>query len=362
MHSGRSQCRSTIDREHGFPDAVCVRMDGAPRLPEPVRCLQVCRARKFTAKDAKRRRSSGEIVEERTAEDLEREAQLRSELARNPMRPTMEANAKYGWFGRRSVHSQVSLRTINYELRCLFMFFRWCIRQNHLFANPVANVEKFRIPKRSLPRFRTSDELRKFFGACNEDERRLFSTIPLTGMRKGEVEHLTWQDANFELGIIFIQAKPEIGWQPKTDERIVPISPTLHQLLLEQYARRRSKQWVFANQKGQPDGHILEKLKKICRRAGIKAVNRPRPQAQLWRAPSDGRRVPRRHRGPTGTQGSGDDPDLCQGPAGAPADGGWKADGARPGSGNHGASLKRVTHADPDAETSLNLLEAGLGG
>lgn len=28
----------------------------------------------------------------------------------------------------------------------------------------------------------------------------------------------------------------------------------------------------------------------------------------------------------------------------------------------NGASLKRVTHADPDAETSLNLLEAGLGG
>ena len=57
---------------------------------------------------------------------------------------------------------------------------------------------------------------------------------------------------------------------PKTDERIIPISPTLQQLLLEQFARRRSKQWVFANQKGQPDRHILEKLKKICRRAGVK--------------------------------------------------------------------------------------------
>jgi integrase len=227
-----------------------------------------------TSPKSRRHRASfsGEIVEERTAEDLEREAQLRSELARKPTRSTMEANAKYGWLGRHSDHSQVSVLAINYELRCLFTFFRWCIRQNHLFANPVANVEKFRIPKHSLPRFMTSDELRKFFGACNEDERRLFSTILLTGMRKGEVEHLTCQDVNFELGIIFIQAKPEIGWQPKTDERIVPISPTLQQLLLEQSARRRSKQWVFANQKGQPDGHILEKLKKICRRAGIKAA------------------------------------------------------------------------------------------
>ena len=64
----------------------------------------------------------------------------------------------------------------------------------------------------------------------------------------------------------------EIGWQPKTDERIIPISPALQQILFEQFAKRRSKQWVFANQKGQPDIHILEKLKKVCRRAGIRAA------------------------------------------------------------------------------------------
>lgn len=44
-----------------------------------------------------------------------------------------------------------------------------------------------------------------------EDERRLFSIILLTGMRKGEIEHLTWNDLNFELGVLFIQAKPEVG-------------------------------------------------------------------------------------------------------------------------------------------------------
>jgi site-specific recombinase XerC len=51
---------------------------------------------------------------------------------------------------------------INYELRCLFTFFRWAVKQNYLFANPVTNIEKFRVPKQSLPRFMTSEELRKF--------------------------------------------------------------------------------------------------------------------------------------------------------------------------------------------------------
>jgi len=155
-------------------------------------------------------------------------------------------------------------------LRCLFTFFRWAVKQNHLFVNPVTNIEKFRVPKRSLPRFMASEEIRKFFAACREDERRLFSTILLTGMRKGEIEHLTWNDLNFDLGIVFIQAKPEVGWQPKTDERVIPISPTVQQLSFEQYANRTSDQWAFANSAGQRDGHILEKLKNVCRRAGIK--------------------------------------------------------------------------------------------
>ena len=30
------------------------------------------------------------------------------------------------------------------------------------------------------------------------------------------------------------------------------------------------KQWVFGNRAGQRDGHLLEKIKNVCRRAGIK--------------------------------------------------------------------------------------------
>ena len=220
--------------------------------------------------DYKRRRSASEISEARTARERAREKRLRDELAQHPKRETMHANAKYGWLGRHPVHRQVSQRTINYELQCLHTFFRWAVKRNHLFLNPAADVEKFRLPKRSIPKFMTSEELRQFFSACDEHQRRLFSTILLTGMRKGEVEHLQWSDVNFELGVIFIQSKPDLGWQPKTDERIIPISPALHQILLEQYARRRNEQLVFANQQGQRDPHILEKLKRVCKKAGIK--------------------------------------------------------------------------------------------
>ena len=49
--------------------------------------------------------------------------------------------------------------TINYELRVLFTFFLWAIKRNYLFLNPVAPVERFRVPKRALPKFMTTEEL-----------------------------------------------------------------------------------------------------------------------------------------------------------------------------------------------------------
>src|SRR5437868_7786625 len=44
----------------------------------------------------------------------------------------------------------------------------------------------------------------------------------------------------------------------------------MRDVLVEQYANRRSETFVFANHEGGKDTHILEKLKKICRRAGIR--------------------------------------------------------------------------------------------
>ena len=62
---------------------------------------------------------------------------------------------------------------------------------------------------KALPKFLTSDDLRAFFGACADREHRVFATILLTGMRRGEIEHLTWPDINFDLGVILIQVKTD---------------------------------------------------------------------------------------------------------------------------------------------------------
>lgn len=240
-----------------------------PFHPTVVRIRDV---RPMHLEDYKQRRLAGQLEDVAAPEDLKREQALRISLVAGHTRTTAAANAKFGWLGRHQLRRKVSERTVNYELRTLFTFFQWAVRRNQLVINPSQSVERLRVPERALPKFLTSADLQKFFAACTPRERRLFMSILLTGMRKGEVEHLSWDDVSFELGVIFIREKPDIGWKPKTDERIIPISPVLHDLLVAQFAQRTSERWVFANEAGNRDGHMLEKLKAVCRRAGIKAA------------------------------------------------------------------------------------------
>ncbi len=219
--------------------------------------------------DYKRQRLEGQITEAtaKIAADLAEEEELRRKLAEHPEAPTRDTNARYGWLGRKRLKPVVTKKTVNYELETLRTFFLWCIKRNYLFVTPMQNVERFRLPKRSLPKFMTADELRQFFAACSPWERRIFSILLLSGMRRGELVNLEWTDVRFDLGVILIQAKE--SWQPKTDERVIPMSPALREVLLEEYAERRSNRWVAANRAGNQEHHLLPKLKKICRWAGI---------------------------------------------------------------------------------------------
>jgi integrase len=220
----------------------------------------------------KTRRADGSLREADGPDDRRRELELRQQAALNPKAAARRDNAKFGWLGRKRFRPSITQRTINYELQVLRTFFRWAVGRNHTLANPVSAVERFRVPKRALPKFLTTEQLRRLFAACDEQDRRLFMTILLTGMRKGEVEHLTWADVNLDLNVILIQEKADVGWKPKTDERIIPISPVLREILLLQFQQRRSDGLVFANRAGSRDTHILEKFKHACRRASIPAT------------------------------------------------------------------------------------------
>ncbi len=68
----------------------------------------------------------------------------------------------------------------------------------------------------SEPVVYTDTELEKFFKQCKRDKflTAVFKTLLMSGLRKQELESLTWDDVDFEEGTISVTAKP--GFSPKT--------------------------------------------------------------------------------------------------------------------------------------------------
>ena len=120
-----------------------------------------------------------------------------------------------------------------------------------------------------LPReYRTAD-LAKFFKAADGNQKVLFSTFLLTGLRELEVVHLFWTDISLELQTVRVTAKPELGFYPKRwEEREVPIPVQLIDLL-KAHPRRGSCSLVFSSPRGNREYHMLDHCKAVAKRAGL---------------------------------------------------------------------------------------------
>ena len=142
--------------------------------------------------------------------------------------------------GRR-IGEKVSNSTINRELQCLRKVFNKAIDWNYAVDNPVKKVdylsEKGSIRKRVL---------------SEDEEKRLVAAVPLylkhvilvalhTGMRKGEVLKLKWENVDFdEREITIVETKDD-------EDRVVPMNPLLFNLLLMLKAQDGKGEYVFTN-------------------------------------------------------------------------------------------------------------------
>jgi len=121
----------------------------------------------------------------------------------------------------------------------------------------------------TLPIEYTDDELKKFFDACTGEERAIFTTFLLTGMRDKEVVHLAWIDINFALTTIKVTSKPDLGFYPKRwEEREIPVARPLLQLL-EKHPRRSGCRFVFPSPAGNREYHLLDRCKAVAKRAKL---------------------------------------------------------------------------------------------
>lgn len=85
------------------------------------------------------------------------------------------------------------------------------------------------------------EEVRRILGACKEPQLAPLTLLAETGMRIGELRHLTWADIDFANGVLHVREKP--GWKPKTgDMRVIPLSQIARGVLS---VLPRNTAWVF---------------------------------------------------------------------------------------------------------------------
>jgi integrase/recombinase XerD len=135
--------------------------------------------------------------------------------------------------------------------------------------NPVKEVPR-------LPRFRkkpvayTDEDLKEFFGVCDEWERAFFGLALASGLRRGELKTLHWSDLDLTRRRVHVTAKPEYRFIPKDwEERSVPVPKDVADLL-RKHPRLNGCPLVFPSPTGKPNYRFLHgRCKSVAKRAEL---------------------------------------------------------------------------------------------
>jgi integrase len=163
--------------------------------------------------------------------------------------------------------------TINLELTALRAFFNLAIKWGYLRKNPTRGVNMLKVKDKKQPRFLSQDECEKLLKAAQGYMREIIFTLLNTGMRRGELENLEWNDIDFRNRRIRIMAKKD--WKPKTGAREIPMTEGLVKLLKAKKKKSQDSPYVFPGRNGRRIGIDLRmKLLETAREAGIEGLTR----------------------------------------------------------------------------------------
>jgi len=173
-----------------------------------------------------------------------------------------------------------SSRTLRNHRQYLNTFFTWCEKEGHIKENPVAKIERPKLPK-TLPRFITKEQSysilyhAEYYPWRYRFERvrnvAIMAMFLMTGLRLNELINVQVQDVDLNAQEILVRK----GKGRK--ERIVPIYPKLERVL-RTYAEERQKlskptPWFFHSAKSDKrmTGKTVQKVcQKISKQAKVK--------------------------------------------------------------------------------------------
>ncbi len=155
---------------------------------------------------------------------------------------------------------QVKAATVNRELACLKHLFTMAIKWDRAMVNPVKEVRFFPSPVGSL-RVLSREEEQALLDVASPHLRAMIITALNTGMRRGEVLGLMWEDVDFANGYLTVR-KAKNG-----EVRQIPMSQHLTGTLK---SLKRVGPYVHSKKRGVPYGTIVHGFRKAVEQSGIR--------------------------------------------------------------------------------------------
>ncbi|MCA9272136.1 MAG: site-specific integrase, partial [Phycisphaerales bacterium] len=122
----------------------------------------------------------------------------------------------------------LSARSVNFARQIAVAFYQWCVKTGRARSNPLKVVPKQNEDRdrRRVRRPLTDEELSRLIAVAREHGRETwYLAAALAGLRKGDLQRLTWSDVNFEEATITLRH----GKAKRTD--ILPMHPQLSEAL-----------------------------------------------------------------------------------------------------------------------------------
>ncbi len=156
---------------------------------------------------------------------------------------------------------KVSPATVNRNLACLKAMFNKAIQWGKVEENPVKKVRLLKENNRRL-RYLEKEEIVSLLSKCSEHLRPIVIVALNTGVRKGKILGLKWQDIDFKRGIIYL-LNTKNG-----EKREIPMNETVKTILMRRL-RNPNSSYVFCDKNGKPVGNIRKSFFTALKKSGI---------------------------------------------------------------------------------------------
>lgn len=152
--------------------------------------------------------------------------------------------------------------TVNRELACLKCMFNRAIAWSKTEENPVRKVKLFKEPN-ARTRYLEKAEIQRLIESCSPHLRPIVIVAVNTGMRKGEILKLKWNDIDFKTNLIYlIETK-------NNETRKAPMNDTVRRTLMK-VPKHPDSPYVFCNAKGKPYANVRKSFDTALKKAEIK--------------------------------------------------------------------------------------------